>query len=72
MSDPEREYGIHVSDPYLTTDWEGNYVILRDEKVFSAPKGLGVDQFYETETLVDDHPTEEEIFRLKLKGAVRL
>ena len=68
----DREYIVIVGDPYLTTDIEGKYVVLRDEQTFVADVGKGVDQVYETEALVDPSPTEEEIFRLKLKGAVRL
>lgn len=68
---PEREYIVVVGDPYLTTDALGKYVVLQDEQMFGAPNGKGVDQVYATEALVDPDPSEEEIFRLKLKGAVK-
>lgn len=69
--DIDNEYIVIIGDPYLTTDLNGNYVVLQDEYTFLAPIGKGVDLVYETEALVDSNPTEEEIFRLKLKGAVR-
>jgi len=74
IEDPDsadREYIVIVGDPYLTTDVEGRYVVLQDEHMFSAEVGSGVDQVYMTEALVDPNPSEEEIFRLKLKGAVK-
>lgn len=70
-NDPERDYIVVVGDPYLTTDMAGKYVVLQDEQMFSAPSGEGVDKVYETEALVDPNPSEEEIFRLKLKGATK-
>ncbi len=71
-SNNQREYAILVSEPYLTRDWFGKYVILQEESVFSAPKkNIGVDQCYTTEVLVNADPSEEEIFKMKLKGEVR-
>lgn len=70
--DNQRVYALHVSDPYLTKDAVGRYVILCDETVFSsASKGDGVDQCYTSEALVNPKPTEKDIFAFKLRGAVR-
>ncbi len=68
----EREYCMFASEPYLTKDAVGRYVILRDETIFSASvKGEGIDQLYFTEALVNPRPSKKEIFKYKLKGAVK-
>ncbi len=63
---------VRVRKPYLTKDIMGNYVILQDETVFCKnPTIQGHKLIFSSEILVDDSPSEKEIFKYKLKGAVK-
>lgn len=66
------DYDVRISEPYLTKDIMGKYVILRDEVMYSenpTPQGHGL--IFMSEILVDDNPSDKDIFKYKLKGAVK-
>lgn len=66
------DYDVRLGKPYLTKDILGNYVILQNETLYSEnPSIQGHEMIYMTEILIDDNPSEKEIFKYKLKGAVR-
>ncbi len=73
MSSLERKnYDIRLSEPYLTKDIMGNYIILQDETLYSKnPTMQGQALIFMSEILIDDNPSKKEIFKYKLKGAVR-
>lgn len=63
--DNRNDYAVEISDPYLTKDVLGNYVILQDETLIKHQTLM-----YSSEILVDDNPSAIKIFQMKLKGAV--
>ena len=66
------DYRMRVSKPYLTKDIMGNYVILQDEILHSNNYDkFGGQLIYHNKILLDDNPSKKEIFKYKLKGAVR-
>jgi len=67
------DYDVRLGEPYLTKDMMGKYVILRDETMCSKNSTLqGHDLIFMSEVLVDDNPSDQEIFKYKLKGNVRV
>ena len=65
-------YGVRVSEPYLSKNIAGNYVIIQDEVLYSEnPTMQGHELIFMSEILVDDNPSEKEIFKYKLKGDVK-
>lgn len=74
MSIPDKldDYDVRLGEPYLTKDTVGNYVILQDETLYCKnPTMQGHALVFMSEILVDDNPSDKEIFKYKLKGAVR-
>ncbi len=70
--DKRSDYDIRLGEPYLTKDTVGNYVILQDETLYSKnPTIQGQALVFMSEILIDDNPSDKEIFKYKLKGAVR-
>jgi len=66
------DYDVRVGEPYLAMNVMGNYVVLQDEVLFSqSASGSGDEMILMTEILVDDNPSDKEIFKYKLKGNVR-
>ncbi len=71
VTDPD-DYNVRITEPYLAKDIMGNYVILQDETMYSENSTTqGHDLIFLSEILVDDHPSDKEIFKYKLKGAVK-
>ena len=70
--DKLNDYDVRLSEPYLTKDAMGNYVILQDETLYSEnPTMQGHKLIFMSEILVDDNPSKKEIFKYKLKGSIR-
>lgn len=67
------DYDLEISEPYLTKDAVGNYVILQDETLTKQGNGWPIDQvlMHSSEILIDDSPSDAEIFKMKLKGVYR-
>jgi len=70
--DDMTDYDVEIGEPYLKKDALGKYVILQDETMTRNGE-IGSNQIllYSSEILVDDNPSEAEIFKMKLKGAYR-
>ena len=67
------EYEIEAEEPYLTQGLDGKYVILQDE-VLAKANTLGKAKpilLYSSEIIIDPDPSEETIFKMKLKGQFR-
>lgn len=70
--DKLNDYDVRLSEPYLTKDIMGDYVILQDETLYSKnPTMQGHVLIFVSEILIDDNPSEKEIFKYKLKGSIR-
>lgn len=65
------KYDVETSEPYLTKDVIGNYVILQDEMITYEQDGLGGNLIYQNENLIDPKPSPEKIFQMMLKGEYR-
>ncbi len=67
------DYEVKPEEPYLTQDLLGKYVILQDEVLkCTNPTSSGKPiLLYSSEVLVDDNPSQEKIFQMKLKGQFR-
>jgi len=69
-----KDYDVEVGEPYLSKDIDGKYVILQDETLTMRGKNSHpIDQvvMHSAEILIDPDPSDAEIFRMKLKGAIR-
>lgn len=67
------DYDVEAEEPYLTKDLGGAYVILQNE-VLTTATTIGKAKpilLYASEIVIDDNPSEEMIFKMKLKGQFR-
>jgi len=65
------DYKVDYEEPYLTRDIGGKYVILQNEilKCLNPTGNGGPLLLYSSEILIDDNPSDEKIFKMKLAGA---
>lgn len=68
-----KDYDVEADEPYLTKDLGGSYVILQNEILKGTnPTGNAMPVLlYSSEILIDANPSEETIFKMKLKGQFR-
>ena len=70
MADASTEYRVRTSESFLRYDWEGKPVILREEFIESVDTGAETYTSYSTEIVVNDNPSEAEVFKYRLKQGI--
>ncbi|MCK5603887.1 hypothetical protein KAR91_18515 [Candidatus Pacearchaeota archaeon] len=70
MADASTEYRIYRGEPFLRYDWSGKPVILCEETVRSINAGTDTYTSYSVERLINDNPSEAEIFKYRLKQGI--
>ena len=70
MADANTEYRVKRTPLFLRYDWEGKPVILYEEFVENVNVGTAIYKSYSTEIVVNDNPSEAEIFKYKLKQGI--
>jgi hypothetical protein len=73
MSEGDKEYLVVQSEPFLVyNDIEKRHKIMVTENMFVyEPGGQVLTNSFSQEIIVNDDPTDKDIFRLKLKGDTR-
>ena len=67
MADASDEYRVHRGEPYLRYDWEGKPVIICEEFTQSVNVGTATYKSYVQDILINDNPSDAEIFKYELK-----